>query len=62
MQNQRHTNNKENTKARLAAVAVKPNFLKKDFKDLTLLLLRVEGKGKTYAGYEKKKQNKTRLL
>ena len=45
------TTTKGNTKAKLTAVAVKPNFLKKDFKDLNLLPLGAEGRGKTFTGY-----------
>ena len=42
VQNQRgHGQQREKTKARLTAVAVKPNFLKNYFKGLTLLLLGV---------------------
>lgn len=43
--NQRDMDNKGRTQ-KPTAVAVKPNFLKKNFKDLTLLLLGAEGKGK----------------
>lgn len=42
------TTTKGNTKAKITAFAVKPNFLKKDFKDLTLPPSGVEAKGKTF--------------
>lgn len=41
-----------NTKAKLTAVAVKPNFPKKDFKDLTLLPPGAEGRGKAFTSYK----------
>lgn len=43
---------REITKAKLTAVAVKPNFLKKDFKDLTLPPQGAEGRGKTFTVYK----------
>lgn len=53
LQNQKEQQQQgENTKAKLTAVAVKPNFLKKDFKDLIRPPPGAEGRGKTFTGYK----------